>query len=82
MKGLNALALILVIVGGINWGLVGLFDLDLVAAIFGADTLLTNIVYIVVGAAAVYCLMLLKKVTTDDVRHVDHDVHRTTTTRV
>ncbi len=60
MKILNTIALILVIVGGVNWGLVGAFDLDLVATLFGADTALSNIVYILVGVAAIYSLTLLK----------------------
>lgn len=68
MKALNAIALVLIIVGGINWGLVGLFDFNLVAAIFGADSVLTNLVYILVGIAALYALVLLRKVTTPDVR--------------
>jgi uncharacterized membrane protein YuzA (DUF378 family) len=46
-------ALALVIVGGLNWGLVGLFDFDLVAAIFGPMTAVTRIVYILVGISAV-----------------------------
>ncbi len=50
------LALILVIVGGLNWGLVGLFDFDLVAAIFGAGSTLSRIVYILVALAALYMI--------------------------
>ncbi len=50
------LSLILLAVGGINWGLVGLFEYDLVAAIFGKDfgetSTITRIVYILVGASA------------------------------
>jgi uncharacterized membrane protein YuzA (DUF378 family) len=65
MKALNAIALVLVIVGGLNWGLVGLFDLNLVSAIFGEDTVLTNLVYILVGLAAIYAIVLLKPVTSD-----------------
>ena len=42
----DLIALILVIVGGLNWGLVGLFNFDLVAAIFGAGSTLSRIVYI------------------------------------
>ena len=68
MKALNAIALVLIIVGGINWGLVGLFDFNLVAALFGVDTLLSNLVYILVGIAALYAIVLFKKVTTPDVR--------------
>lgn len=60
MRILTFIALLLVIIGGINWGLVGLFNLDLVATLFGAGTLAANIVYILVGAAAVFCLTLLR----------------------
>ena len=57
MKNLNTvdiLAFILVIVGGINWGLVGLLDLDLVSALFGEMSAISRIVYSLVGAVAVY----------------------------
>ncbi len=53
MKGIKIIALILVIVGGLNWGLVGLLDFDLVAAIFGSMSLLSRIVYVLVGLGAV-----------------------------
>lgn len=49
---LNTLAMILLVVGGLNWGLVGAFDFNLVTTIFG-DTMLTTIVYILVGLSAV-----------------------------
>jgi uncharacterized membrane protein YuzA (DUF378 family) len=54
MKPLNILTLILLIVGGLNWGLVGLFNFDLVAAVFGPGSLLSRVVYIVVGVSAVW----------------------------
>lgn len=54
MKALNLLALVLVVVGGVNWGLVGLFQFDLVATLLGAGSMLANIVYILVGVSAVY----------------------------
>jgi uncharacterized membrane protein YuzA (DUF378 family) len=54
MSALNWIALILLIVGGLNWGLVGLFSFDLVAAIFGTMSILTRIIYILVGLAAIY----------------------------
>lgn len=57
MKGLNLTTLILVIVGGINWGLVGLADFNLVAALFGTDSALTNIVYMLVGLSALWQLV-------------------------
>ncbi len=52
MKTLNIVTLILLIVGGLNWGLVGAAKFDLVAAIFGAGSALSNIVYILVGVSA------------------------------
>lgn len=54
MKTLNALTLILIIVGGLNWGLVGAAKFDLVATIFGAGSLLSNTVYILVGLSAIF----------------------------
>lgn len=54
MKTLNLLALVLVVVGGVNWGLVGLLQFDLVATLLGAGSMLANIVYILVGVSAVY----------------------------
>lgn len=53
MKIINLIAAILLIVGGLNWGLVGLFNFDLVTYLFGA-TGLTKLVYILVGASAVW----------------------------
>ena len=62
MKIINVIALILVIVGGLNWGLVGAFDFNLVTAIFGDMTVLARVIYILVGISALYSLILLKKV--------------------
>ncbi len=59
MKALNIPTLVLLIVGGLNWGLVGLFDFDLVAAIFGAGSMLARIVYILVGISAAWQIMPL-----------------------
>lgn len=59
MKVINIVTLLLVIVGGLNWGLVGLFNVDLVAALFGAGSLLSRIVYILVGASALWQLVPL-----------------------
>lgn len=52
--GLEWLALILLIIGGLNWGLVGLFNFDLVAAITFGVGWLARLIYIVVGVSAVY----------------------------
>lgn len=54
MKALDIIVAILLIVGGLNWGLVGLFGLDLVKTIFGDMTVLSRVVYILVGLSAVY----------------------------
>lgn len=61
MKAINWIALILVIVGALNWGLVGLLSFDLVAAIFGAMSLLSRIVYTLVGISAVYIALISGK---------------------
>lgn len=54
MKVLNLITLILVIVGGLNWGLVGAFNFDLVAALFGDASILSRLVYVVVGLSALW----------------------------
>jgi uncharacterized protein len=54
MKTLNLITLLLIIVGGVNWGLIALANINLVAALFGTDTVLTNLVYGLVGLSAVY----------------------------
>jgi len=59
-SGLDWIAMILVIIGGINWGLVGASEYNLVESIFGTDTI-TKIIYILVGLAAVYSIYLLFK---------------------
>ena len=56
---LKKIALILLIIGGLNWGLVGLLDFDLVAFIFGGDSLLARAVYTLVAVGAVISLPLL-----------------------
>jgi uncharacterized membrane protein YuzA (DUF378 family) len=58
MKALHSIAIILVIVGGLNWLLVGAFDFDLVAAIFGDMSPASRVVYILVGMAAIYTLVV------------------------
>jgi uncharacterized membrane protein YuzA (DUF378 family) len=54
MKAINIVTLILVIIGGLNWGLVGAFNFDLVATIFGAGSMLSRIVYVLVGLSALW----------------------------
>ena len=61
LNAVDWIAMVLVIVGGINWGLIGAFNFDLVATLFGAMTSVTRIVYVLVGLAAVYCISLLAR---------------------
>ncbi len=58
---LDWLTLILVIVGGLNWGLVGFFNFDLVATIFGDMTVVSRVVYSLVGLSALYMLFISGK---------------------
>ena len=61
MKWLNVITLILIIIGGINWGLVGLFNFNLVAVIFGFSPTLLTIIYIIVGLSGLWQIMPLSK---------------------
>lgn len=61
MKALNGIALTLVIIGAINWLLVGLFEFNLVDAIFGSLSILTRIIYIIVGIAGLWSIALYSK---------------------
>lgn len=57
---MERLALILVIIGALNWGLIGLFKFDLVASLFGGEfSMLSRIVYTIVGVAGIYAISLL-----------------------
>ena len=57
---LDIIALILTIIGGINWGLIGIFQFDLVASIFGGQAaVVSRIIYTLVGAAGLWCISLL-----------------------
>jgi uncharacterized membrane protein YuzA (DUF378 family) len=62
MKKMNALdwiAMTLLVIGGLNWGLVGFFSFDLVAAIFGDMTMVSRIVYDLVGLSAIYSVWMV-----------------------
>ena len=61
LNDLDIISLVLVIVGGINWGLFGALKLDLVASVFGPDSALSNIIYILVGLAAIYLAIISLK---------------------
>lgn len=59
MSAFQKISLLLLVIGGLNWGLVGLFGFDLVAALFGEMSLVSRIVYVVVGASALAQLIPL-----------------------
>lgn len=61
MKFISLIACALVVIGGLNWGLVGFFKFDLVAAIFGDMTTITRVIYDLVGIAAVVHILMCKK---------------------
>lgn len=54
MKSMDVAAAVLLVVGGLNWGLVGALQFDLVAALFGSISMLSRTVYLLVGIAALY----------------------------
>lgn len=64
---LDKIALILTIIGGINWGLIGIFQFDLVAWIFGGQSaIISRIIYTLVALAAVWCISLLFSTRVDE----------------
>ena len=62
MKSLDITAVALLVIGGLNWGLVGAANFDLVAALFGPMSALSRVVYVLVGLAAVYRLLQWKAI--------------------
>lgn len=56
MGALNKVATALVVIGGLNWGLVGAFDYNLVDSLFGAGSALSRVIYVLVGLAALVVL--------------------------
>lgn len=59
MKIIDKIALVLVVIGAINWGLVGIFNFNLVDAIFGTMSILSRIIYILVGISGLWSIRLL-----------------------
>jgi len=60
MKTIDVIAASLLVVGGLNWGLVGAANFDLVAAIFGHGSAFANVIYVLVGLAALYQVVSLR----------------------
>ena len=65
MKIINYTALSLVIIGALNWLLVGLFQFNLVDTLFGAGSVLSRIVYVIVGVAGLWSIALYSKINED-----------------
>ena len=59
MKIIDTIALVLIIIGAINWGLVGIFNFNLVEAIFGGLSVITRIIYILVGISGLWGIKLI-----------------------
>lgn len=66
MKTIDYIALVVVIIGAINWGLIGFLGFDLVKAIFGDMSILSRIVYAVVGIAGLYALSFFGRISGND----------------
>lgn len=66
MKTLDYIVLVLTIIGTINWGLVGLLNFDLVRVLFGDMTLLSRIIYVIIGISGLYSLSFFGRVSTVD----------------
>ena len=60
-SAIDILAMVLVIVGGLNWGLVGLANFDLVENIFGVMTVLSRVIYVLIGLSAIYVAATMMK---------------------
>ena len=63
---LDVVSLISIIIGAVNWGLIGFFNLDVVSAIFGNMSMITRIIFAVVGIAGIYSLVLFWKLKTEE----------------
>lgn len=61
LNALDWVTLVLMVIGGINWGLVGALDLDLVAALLGGGSMASRVVYMAVGLAALYGVALMAR---------------------
>jgi uncharacterized membrane protein YuzA (DUF378 family) len=65
-KIMNCIALTIVIIGAVNWGLIGFFGFDLVAAIFGDMSGFSRVIYALVGLAGLYSILFYKRLTMDE----------------
>lgn len=71
---LDRIALILVVIGAVNWGSIGLFQFDIVSWIFGGqDAIISRIIYTVIALAGIWCISLLFRENEVLVRHTSDD---------
>lgn len=75
MKTIDVVVWTLLAIGGLNWGLVGFFEFDLVAAIFGSMSAASRIVYALVGLAALYDIIAIKAIWRRWGMHYNTPVH-------
>ena len=68
MRSLNIITLLLVIIGAINWGLIGFFQFNLIDTIFGVGTVFSRIIYAIVGICGLYAIYFFAK---DRYKHID-----------
>lgn len=66
MKTLNCTVLLLIIIGAVNWGLIGFFGIDLVKTIFGDMTIVSRIIYAIIGIAGLYAITFFTRIAIDD----------------
>ena len=75
-RAFNLTALTFLIIGAINWGLVGFFQFDLVAMLFGGmGAWFSRVIYAIIGIAGLYCLSLYGRIDRDRSYRVHHDIH-------
>ena len=70
INGLDWLSYVLVIIGGLNWGLVGLFNFNLVDELFGVQSAISTIIYVLVGLSAVYLVFTASKLAHHSQNHM------------
>lgn len=66
MKVIDCITLVLVIIGAINWGLIGFLDFNLVSVLFGEMTWLSRVIYALVGISGLYTLSFFSRLITED----------------
>lgn len=76
MHKLTLLATILLIIGGINWGLVGLFSIDMISEIAGPLSTLSRLLYTLIGLSALYMIVYLPSLNRNYMEHGEHPFER------